>query len=124
MMKKHQLLEKAMRDYSYGINFIALGTQSKIVSDGVFYFSADGKKIFQTEDRIAHCVYDGLRWAESMSSAVFKIKPKFHLVPLFSGMEAHVYGGEILIKDADKTVMTLHPSDLEDMANELKHVKP
>jgi hypothetical protein len=55
-MKKHQLLEKAMRDYSYGINFIALGTQSKIVSDGVFYFSPDGKKIFQTEDRIAHCV--------------------------------------------------------------------
>jgi hypothetical protein len=92
MMKKHQLLEKAMRDYSYGINFIALGTQSKIVSDGEFYFSADGKKIFQTEDRIAHCVYDGHRWAESMSSPVFKTKPKFHLIPLFAGMEAHVYG--------------------------------
>jgi hypothetical protein len=67
---------------------------------------------------------DGIRWAESMSSAVFKTKPKFHLVPLFTGMEAHVYSGEILIKDADKTVTTLRPSDLEDMANELKHVTP
>lgn len=44
-------------------------------------------------------------------------KPKYNKVDLFNGMEAHVYSGEILIKDADQTVTTLSPSDIEDLIN-------
>jgi hypothetical protein len=70
MMKKHQLLEKAMRDYQAGTSYTALGTHSKVVSDGVFYVSSEGTKILQTENGIAHSVYDGLRWAPTLSDLV------------------------------------------------------
>jgi len=52
-----------------------------------------------------------------------KNKPKHAIVSLFTGMEAHVYAGEILIKDADRTVTTLHPSDLEDMLHTYKSLQ-
>jgi len=51
-------------------------------------------------------------------------RPKHKVVPLFTGMEAHVYGGEILLKDADRTVTTLLPSDLEDMLHAYKSLQP
>jgi len=54
------------------------------------------------------------KWVEN------KNKPKYKAVALFSGMEAHVYRGEILVKDADRVVTTLYPSDIEDMDHALK----
>jgi hypothetical protein len=51
-------------------------------------------------------------------------KPKFKVAILFTGMEAHIYGGEILIKDADKTVATLMSSELEDMLHTYKSLQP
>jgi len=46
--------------------------------------------------------------------------PKYREVHLFDGMWAKVLSGEILIKDADKNVTTLRPSDLEDMQQALR----
>lgn len=51
-------------------------------------------------------------------------RPKHKVVTLFTGMEAHVYAGEILIKDADRTITTFHPSDLEDMLHTYKSLQP
>jgi len=63
--------------------------------------------------------YKAFSTRESAEAWVNKMNmPLFTTVELFCGMEAHVYGGEIiLIKDADKTVFSLYPSDIEDIAH-------
>lgn len=48
-------------------------------------------------------------------------KPKHKVVSLFNGMKAHVYAGEIIIKDADKTITTFNPDEIEDILKVIKN---
>lgn len=65
-LKKHQKLEKAMKDYPHGTRLLSEPTNEEIVSTGVFWVHENGNVLCQVDQMNSFSVYVDLfdKWAE------------------------------------------------------------
>lgn len=125
-MKKHELLEKAMRDYPKGcVAIFKSAPNVRHTSDGLFrvkdYYEDDKKYLVVNSGNNTNCFYDNGEWAEIVTEE----KPKEIEVKLYAvGRRAKVTLDRIEISQGAIGNFVLAPSDIEDISHAIKSLQP